>query len=86
MKSTTTSASFTTTSRWPCRWRGVDRMPWKEATKVDEKRTLVILAGSGLYQKRELAEMFGVSRPTVDPWIDRYGERRGRIDEQALDS
>lgn len=49
-------------------------MPWKEATQVDEKRRMVILAGSGLYQKRELAEMFGVSRPTVDLWIDRYSE------------
>lgn len=49
-------------------------MPWKEATMVDERRRLVILAGSGMYQKKELAEMFGVSRPTVDLWIDRYGE------------
>jgi transposase InsO family protein len=49
-------------------------MPWKEATKVDERRRMVILASSGLYQKVELAEMFDVSRPTVDLWIDRYRE------------
>lgn len=61
-------------------------MPWKEATKMGERLRMVILAESGLYQKVELAEMFGVSRPTVDFWIDRYREtgKEGLMDRPPV--
>jgi transposase InsO family protein len=49
-------------------------MPWKEATKMSERRELITKWASGLYKVTELAEEFGVSRPTVYEWIRRYDE------------
>lgn len=49
-------------------------MPWKEATKMSERRELITKWASGLYKVTELAEEFGVSRPTVYEWIRRYKE------------
>ena len=52
-------------------------MPWKEATKMSERRELITKWASGLYKVTDLAEEFGVSRPTVYEWIRRYGEGGG---------
>jgi putative transposase len=49
-------------------------MPWKEATKMSERRELIAKWSTGLYKVVELAEEFGVSRPTVYEWIRRYDE------------
>lgn len=49
-------------------------MPWKEATKMSERRELIIKWSSGLYKVAELAEEFGVSRPTVYEWIRRHDQ------------
>lgn len=61
-------------------------MPWKEGTKVDERRRMMELWESGLYAKVELAGMFGVSRPTLDLWIGRYEEEgaSGLIDRAPM--
>jgi len=47
-------------------------MPWKEATTMSQRAELARRHQSGLYTVTELAEMFGVSRPTVYLWIGRY--------------
>ena len=52
-------------------------MPWKEATKMSERRELITKWASGLYKVTDLAEEFGVSRPTVYEWIRRYDEGGG---------
>lgn len=49
-------------------------MPWKEATKVSERLGLIRKWKSGLYTITELAEEFGVSRPTVYECVSRYEE------------
>lgn len=49
-------------------------MPWKEATKMSERRELIEKWSSGLYTVTELAVEFGVSRPTVYQWIQRYDQ------------
>ena len=57
-------------------------MPWKEATKVSEREELVSKWNSGHYSITELAERFGVSRPTVYLWLKRSS---GRGPEVLLD-
>jgi len=47
-------------------------MPWKEATKMSERAKLIRKWQSGLYTVTELAEEFGISRPTVYEWTKRY--------------
>lgn len=47
-------------------------MPWKEATTMTQRMELVHKWESGLYTVTELAEEFGVSRPTVYEWTGRY--------------
>lgn len=47
-------------------------MAWKEATKVSQRAALIGKWQSGLYGVTELAEEFGVSRPTVYEWTRRY--------------
>ncbi len=49
-------------------------MPWKETTKMEEREEMIRLWESRLYGKSELARRFGVSRPTIDKWIDRFDE------------
>ena len=49
-------------------------MPWKEATKVSERAGLIRKWEAGVYSVAELAEEFGVSRPTVYEWTRRYRE------------
>lgn len=45
-------------------------MPWKETTKVSEREEMVRLSRAG-WRPSELAEHFGVSRPTVYLWLRR---------------
>lgn len=52
-------------------------MPWKDVTRMEQKLEMVERWKSGLYTKVELAELSGVSRPTLDKWIERY-ETEGR--------
>jgi putative transposase len=61
-------------------------MPWREATKMSERATLVRKWETGLYGITELAEEFGVSRPTVYEWTRRYREfgARGLEDRQSV--
>lgn len=47
-------------------------MPWREATKMDERRKLIEKWQSRLYTITELADQAGVSRPTVYSLIARY--------------
>ena len=47
-------------------------MPWKETTKMDQKKEFIILYKSGSYPISHLAEMFSISRPTAYKYIKRY--------------
>jgi putative transposase len=49
-------------------------MPLKEKTIVDLREEMAKLAISGRYTVSEAAELFGVSRPTVRMWRDRFVE------------
>lgn len=46
-------------------------MPWGETTKMDSREKLVKKWNSKMYTISELAEEFGVSRPTVYKWTQR---------------
>ena len=46
-------------------------MPFLETDRVKEREELVKAWKSGLYGKSELARRFGVTRPTVQLWVDR---------------
>jgi transposase InsO family protein len=61
-------------------------MPWKEVTKMSERRELIRKWTSGLYKVAELAEEFGVSRPTIYQWIHRFEEEgeAGLIDRPSI--
>lgn len=61
-------------------------MPWKESTAMTQRLGLVRKWHSGLYSVTELAEEFGVSRPTVYEWTARFkaeGEA-GLIDRSSV--
>jgi transposase InsO family protein len=47
-------------------------MPWKEATKMSQRSELIAKWERQLFSVAELAEEFGISRPTAYLWIDRY--------------
>lgn len=47
-------------------------MPFKERTIVDEREEMVLRAVDRRYSVTEVASMFGVTRPTVRLWRDRY--------------
>jgi transposase InsO family protein len=47
-------------------------MPFRETGRVKEREELIRLWTSGLYGKSELARHFGVSRPTIQLWIERH--------------
>jgi transposase InsO family protein len=49
-------------------------MPWKETSVMDQKIQLLADWLSGDYGKSELCRIYGISRPTADKWIGRYGE------------
>ncbi len=46
-------------------------MPFKEATKMSQRQEMVVKWKSGNYTKRELAEEFSISRPSLDYWLAR---------------
>jgi transposase InsO family protein len=56
-------------------------MPWREGTRVSERAEMVEKWGSGDYSVAELAEIFGVSRPTVYLWIKR--SESGELEDRA---
>lgn len=47
-------------------------MPWKESSAMDQKVEFILLWQSGSYTITDLAELFGVSRPTAYKFIERY--------------
>jgi transposase-like protein len=47
-------------------------MPLKERTIVDIREEMARLALNECYSVSELAERFGVTRPTVRQWRDRF--------------
>ena len=49
-------------------------MPLQEMTIVDVREQMALRALEERYALTEVAEMFGVSRPTVRMWRDRYRE------------
>lgn len=51
-------------------------MPWKETCAMDQRVRFISDWLSGAYSKRALCEVYGISRPTGDKWIQRY-ERLG---------
>jgi transposase-like protein len=50
-------------------------MPWKETSAMEQRIQLIADWLSGDYSKSELCRGYGISRPTADKWIERYGER-----------
>lgn len=61
-------------------------MPFRETTRMDERRELLEKWKSNKYSIKELAEQYGVSRPTVYTWIARYEEcgEAGLIDRPPI--
>ena len=49
-------------------------MPWKETSAMDQRIQLIADWLSGDYRKSELCQIYGISRPTADKWIQRYDE------------
>lgn len=47
-------------------------MPWKRETQMDQRIKLISDWLSGDYSKTVLSRRYGVSRPTVNKWIERY--------------
>lgn len=47
-------------------------MPWRDVTRMEQKLEMIEKWRSGMYRKGELAEISGVSRPTLNKWIARY--------------
>lgn len=52
-------------------------MPWREASVMDERVAMLRKWESGMYSAAELASEFGISRPTIYKWVERYLETRG---------
>lgn len=50
-------------------------MPWRETSAMDQRIQLIADWLSGDYRKSELCRLYGISRPTADKWISRYGEQ-----------
>ena len=59
-------------------------MPWKETTKVTEREEMVWKYLSGRFSISELADQYGVSRPTVYLWIERSEAGEGLADRAPL--
>ena len=53
-------------------------MPWKETSAMNQRVQLIADWLSGDYTKRELCQMYGISRPTTDKWLERYRTRGAR--------
>lgn len=47
-------------------------MPWKETSAMDQRVQFIGDWLSGRYSKVDLCELYGISRPTGDKWINRY--------------
>ena len=47
-------------------------MPWKETSAMEQRIQLIGDWLSGTHTKRELSELYAISRPTTDKWIARY--------------
>lgn len=47
-------------------------MPWRETCAMQQRTQLIGDWLSGIYTKAALSRRYGVSRPTVDKWIERY--------------
>jgi len=47
-------------------------MPWNQESPMDQRVKLVSDWLSGSYTKSQLSRRYGVSRPTIDKWLDRY--------------
>jgi len=59
-------------------------MPWRECDAVSERRQMIDLYESRGFTKSELAEHFGVSRPTVYRWLSRYREEgEGGLEDRS---
>ncbi len=48
-------------------------MPWEKTCAMDEKLKFIVAWKSGEFGKSELCRAFGISRPTGDKYIERYG-------------
>lgn len=61
-------------------------MPFRETTRMDQRRELLEKWKSKKYSIKELAEQYEVSRPTVYTWIARYEESgdAGLIDRPPI--
>lgn len=57
-------------------------MPWEELSVSEQRRLMIRKWESGLYSVRELAAEFGVSRPVVYKWIERYLESGGNLNDR----
>ncbi|MBF6033810.1 helix-turn-helix domain-containing protein, partial [Pseudomonas sp. P155] len=47
-------------------------MPWKQESPMDQRVKLISDWLSGSYTKSQLSRRYGVSRPTIDKWLERY--------------
>ena len=47
-------------------------MPWKETCAMDERLRFIADWLDGRWSKSDLCRGYGISRPTVDKWIERY--------------
>ena len=50
-------------------------MPWKRESLMDQRVKLISDWLSGNYSKSQLSRRHGISRPTVDKWLNRYADR-----------
>jgi transposase len=47
-------------------------MPWKETSPVKERMRFVLDYEEGLFELRELAMQYGISRKTAYKWLERW--------------
>ncbi|WP_420917792.1 helix-turn-helix domain-containing protein, partial [Pseudomonas veronii] len=47
-------------------------MSWNRESPMDQKVRLIGDWLSGAYSKHQLALSYGISRPTLDKWLQRY--------------
>ena len=47
-------------------------MPWSENRKMDTRFAAIKDFHTGNYSKKAICEIYGVSRPTLDKWINRF--------------
>lgn len=50
-------------------------MPWKETCAMDQRIQFTNDYMTGDFNKRELCDAYGISRPTGDKWIQRYAQQ-----------